>query len=85
MPSRVEFDDDGLASLTRQALEARAAEMQTTFDSIHRSHQGKPVDEAKAALQAACDRGEMTPDDVQLQSWAQSISDGIRPVFVVKP
>lgn len=40
-------------------------------------------DEVKSALSTACRRAEMMPDQQQLQSWAQLISDGTRIVFDV--
>jgi len=79
--ARVEINDDGIERVAREAVERWAAAKQPTFDRIHQSHHGKPVEEVKAALKMACLQEEITPDDEQLQSWAAEISAGERIVL----
>ncbi len=65
------------------AMKKTAAQLQHVLDGVHRTHAGKPLQDVKPVLNAACRRVDFTLNDEQLVSWATAISEGTR--IVVKP
>jgi hypothetical protein len=78
------FDKRALERVANEAFKKRAAEMQRVFDAVHRSCAGRPVEEVRTALAAACRRNEMTPEQAQLDAWSTTISEGSRIVLQVQ-
>ena len=60
-----------------------AAKLQHLFDDVLQSSGGKPVDEIKVTLAAACKRQDYSLDDEDLTTYARAISEGTR--IVVQP
>ena len=58
--------------------------MQAAFDSVYRTHKGKPVSQVRPALRSALRGRDFTPDTKQLESWAKAISDGTKIVVDVE-
>lgn len=76
-----EFNEEAFEQLAKQAVEARAQQVQTLLDSLRASQKGKAVDEVKATLMARWKvEFDRTPTDPHLTAWAEQLARGGRVV-----
>jgi hypothetical protein len=80
MSSNFQFNEQGLRQLEREVIRKVAPEVQRIFDSVYRTHNGKPVDQVKPVLKLAWERqgGGARISDPELTNLATAISEGTR-------
>jgi hypothetical protein len=72
------FDQRALDKLAKQAVEAKAKEIQAMLDRLSRSCQGKPVDEVKRTLKREWERDGGKITDPELSQYAEVLATGGR-------
>jgi hypothetical protein len=60
------------------------SDLQRALDGVSRTHSGKPASEVRPALAAALRRADFTPDQEQLDSWSEAISECTKITVDVK-
>ena len=77
MTSNFRFDENAIKKIANDAVTSVIPEWQRVFDSVYRTHKGKPVDEVERELKRKLG-GVSRENKAAIRSVAQNIADGKR-------
>lgn len=78
---RIEIDEKALKKLVEPALRSMSKTYNKDFESLTRTHQGRPVEEIKREVKRIFNKHGGSIDDAEAAQYAQIISEGKQVKF----